>query len=221
MASSYTLAETVEIITNGENAEQLRDVGSKYPILAALIAKVGAKAGNDFVELMSYIPDYITANKVNSIIRKRLFDEGDNDSDGGDEKEKPKRDYSKQTAALAKAREAKKAAAAAKDFPDYDDMSPKELWAILKENDATDTAKSKSKEDLLKAVKALFAKKSTKADETPKKKAGRPAKKVEEPEPDEVDEDEEDWEDDEEEDEKPVKKSSKKASKSDDDDWDI
>lgn len=72
MARNYTIAEAVQIIVEGQDKESMADLGKRYPLLSQMVAKVGAKSGADFVELMSFMPEHLSANKVNSNIKKVL-----------------------------------------------------------------------------------------------------------------------------------------------------
>ena len=95
MAKNYTIAEAVQIIAENGDNEALMDLGKRYPLLTKKIARVAVKAGEDFVDLMSFMPEYLSANKVNSAIKKMLDEapdadedvEDDGDEDDGDEDE--------------------------------------------------------------------------------------------------------------------------------------
>lgn len=95
MAKNYTIAEAVQIIAENGDNEALMDLGKRYPLLTQKIARVAVKAGEDFVDLMSFMPEYLSANKVNSAIKKMLDEapdadedvEDDGDEDDGDEDE--------------------------------------------------------------------------------------------------------------------------------------
>lgn len=85
MAKNYTIAEAVKVIAKNVDNEALTDLGKRYPLLTQKIARVAVKAGEDFVDLMSFMPEYLTANKVNSSIKKTLVEapvvEDDDDED--------------------------------------------------------------------------------------------------------------------------------------------
>ena len=81
MAKNYTIKEAVEIIAKGTDLEAITDIGRRYPVLAHKIAVVTTKAGEDFVDLMSYMPDYLTANKVNTGIKAGIAEAGSDDED--------------------------------------------------------------------------------------------------------------------------------------------
>ena len=76
MAKNYTFNEAVKIIANGTDLEAITDIGRRYPVLAHKIAVVAAKAGEEFVDLMGYMPDYLTANKVNTAIKAGITESG-------------------------------------------------------------------------------------------------------------------------------------------------
>ena len=86
MAKNYTFNEAVKIIADGTDMEAITDIGRRYPVLTTKVAVVAAKAGEDFVDLMSYMPDYLTANKVNTAIKASIT-ETESDDEGADEAE--------------------------------------------------------------------------------------------------------------------------------------
>lgn len=134
MAKNYTFSEAVAIIAEGKDMESIQDIGRRYPIMATKVAVIATKAGQDFVELMSFMPEYLTANKVNTGIKKAVFGEGD-----GEE-----------------ATDADDATTDAGDV-DYESMSAKQLWEILGKAGLRKTAKSTKKPDLVAACKAMAA----------------------------------------------------------------
>ena len=90
MAKNYTFNEAVKIIAKGTDLEAITDIGRRYPVLATKVAVVAAKAGDEFVDLMGYMPDYLTANKVNTAIKAGItesgsVDEGTEDTEVEDE----------------------------------------------------------------------------------------------------------------------------------------
>ena len=123
MATNYTIEEAVKIIAEGKNAEAIQEIGRRFPILAVKIAGITAKAKDEFVDFMSFMPEYLTANKVNSEIKKTLIVVEDEKED--EDTDKP-----------AKAAKSEKKAAkadAVEDAEDYASMTGKQLWAILGE----------------------------------------------------------------------------------------
>ena len=85
MAKNYTFNEAVNIIAKGTDMESIADLGRRYPVLVQKVTVVATKAGQDFVDLMSYMPDYLTANKVNTAIKAAIS--GTETSDEEDEVE--------------------------------------------------------------------------------------------------------------------------------------
>lgn len=82
MAKNYTFNEAVKIIADGTDMEAITDIGRRYPVLATKVAVVAAKAGEDFVDLMDYMPDYLTANKVNTAIKASITETESDEEDG-------------------------------------------------------------------------------------------------------------------------------------------
>ena len=136
MAKNYTFAEAVKIINEGTDLEALVDIGRRYPVLMHKVTQVCVLAGEEFVELMGFMPEYLTANKVNSAIKALITGEGTGDDSGSDEGD------------------GEDAGEAGKD---YESMSAKQLYEILKKAGKHKTAKSTKKADLLAAVKAMEA----------------------------------------------------------------
>ena len=84
MAKNYTIKEAVEIIVEGKDLESITDLGRRYPVLTAKVAAIGAIAGDKFVDFMSYMPDYLTANKVNTAIKAGITESGSDDEEAED-----------------------------------------------------------------------------------------------------------------------------------------
>lgn len=126
MAKNYTFAEAVEIINAGTDMESIADIGRRYPILLHKVATVTAKAGDAFVDLMSYMPDHLTANKVNSAMKN-----SGNDEPATDEAETEDVAETTEKAPKKAAKAAKAEAETSGSGTDYESMSGKELWDIL------------------------------------------------------------------------------------------
>ena len=139
MAKNYTFNEAVKIIAKGTDLEAITDIGRRYPVLAHKIAVVTAKAGEEFVDLMGYMPDYLTANKVNTAIKAGITESGSDDEDAEDtEAEATTEDVTEATA-------------------QWDEsMSAKQLWDILGKAGKRELAKSTKKADLVEACKQAF-----------------------------------------------------------------
>ena len=142
MAKNYTIAEAVQIIAENGDNEALMDLGKRYPLLTQKIARVAVKAGEDFVDLMSFMPEYLSANKVNSAIKKMLDEAPDADDDvedDGDEDEAEEKP-AKKAGKKAPAKKAKKAADDDEDddteeagSDDYDSMNNAKMYKLLGE----------------------------------------------------------------------------------------
>ena len=143
MAKNYTFNEAVKIIAKGTDLEAITDIGRRYPVLAHKIAVVTAKAGEEFVDLMGYMPDYLTANKVNTAIKAGITESGSDDEDAED------------TEAEATAEDAGEDATEATAQWD-ESMSAKQLWDILGKAGKRKLAKSTKKADLGEACKQAF-----------------------------------------------------------------
>lgn len=141
MAKNYTIAEAVQIIAENGDNEALMDLGKRYPLLTQKIARVAVKAGEDFVDLMSFMPEYLSANKVNSAIKKMLDEAPDADDDvedDGDEEEAEEKS-AKKTGKKAPAKKAKKVVDDEDDDVeeggsyDYDSMNNAKMYKLLGE----------------------------------------------------------------------------------------
>lgn len=142
MAKNYTFAEAVNIINAGTDMESIADIGRRYPILLQKVTKVTTKAGQDFVDLMKYMPDYLTANKVNTAIKNAI----------GGNTEAEDTDADTDAAETEEATEAE-----ATEAPVWNEsMSAKQLWDILGKAGKRKLAKSTKKADLIEACKQAF-----------------------------------------------------------------
>ena len=123
MARNYSFAEAVEILVHGADLEAIADIGKRYPLLANKIAKVGTKAGEDFVELAGFIPEHISANKVNSSIKRLLEETADDAEDDDEEEEAPKTKKSAKKEQVKKTGKAGRPKKVEEDIEDDDDES--------------------------------------------------------------------------------------------------
>ena len=143
MAKNYTFNEAVKIIAKGTDLEAITDIGRRYPVLAHKIAVVTAKAGEEFVDLMGYMPDYLTANKVNTAIKAGITESGSDDEDAEDTEAEATTEDVGEDATEATAQ--------------WDEsMSAKQLWDILGKAGKRKLAKSTKKADLVEACKQAF-----------------------------------------------------------------
>lgn len=141
MAKNYTFTEAVKIIAKGTDLEAITDIGRRYPVLAHKIAVVATKAGEDFVDLMGYMPDYLSANKVNTAIKASITESGSDENAEGIEVEATKAETEDATETTIQWDES---------------MSAKQLWDILGKAGKRKLAKSTKKADLIEACKQAF-----------------------------------------------------------------
>ncbi len=250
MAKNYTFAEAVKVIAAGTDMESIIDIGRRYPVLLHKVTKVAAKAGEDFIDLISFMPDYLTANKVNAAIKNATDSTADDtESDANETVEAENKEETAEAEAPAW----------------NESMNAKQLWDILGKAGKRKLAKSTKKADLIEACKQAFGgateAESVEADEPTEtnpydgksamelfkecKKRGikapakKPAKfyadllvKADTEAATETESESDDWDEDEVKDEPKTKKAEKKEVKKsakakkeettdDDDDWDI
>lgn len=174
MAKNYTFAEAAQIIAAGKDFEAMQDIGHRFPIMAQKVAKITALAGSDFTDLMGFMPDYLTANKVNTAIKSGIGGEtSEDDSDDSDEDTNEDAGEAK----TAKTATTKATAKASNDSEkDYESMSSKQLWEILGKAGKRKLAKSTKKEDLVAACKAMDTETSDEADDEEEEKTSYESK---------------------------------------------
>lgn len=136
MAKNYTFAEAVKIINEGKDMESIVDIGRRYPSLLHKVTKVTTLAGEAFVDLMGYMPDYLTANKVNTALKNATSTS--EDADEADEAEDADTETTESN------------------DTDYESMSAKALWDLLGKAGKRKLAKSTKKSDLVEACKKAF-----------------------------------------------------------------
>lgn len=152
MAKNYTFAEAVRIINEGKDTESISDIGRRYPVLLHKVTKVATLAGDAFVDLMNYMPDYLTANKVNTALKAVVGETTDAEADTDADEDASEKNATKPAVKETEATES--------GTPDYESMSSKQLWDILGKAGLRKTAKSTKKADLVEACKAMDAAKS-------------------------------------------------------------
>lgn len=144
MAKNYTFAEAVKIIDAGTDMESIIDIGRRYPALLHKVTVVTAKAGEAFVDLMNYMPDYLTANKVNTVMKNAIGGSTEaEDADDETDADKTAENEATETEVA--------------DAPTWNDsMSAKQLWDVLGKAGKRKLAKSTKKADLIEACKQAF-----------------------------------------------------------------
>lgn len=138
MAKNYSFKEAVAIIAAGKDLEAITDIGRRYPVLAHKIAVVATKAGEEFVDLMGYMPDYLTANKVNTAIKASITESGSDEDDEDTEVEATTKDASEDATEV---------------NDDYDSMTASEIWKLMCERGLDKIVKSKKKSDRIAALR--------------------------------------------------------------------
>ena len=165
MARNYSIAEAAEIITHGEDLEAIADIGRRYPLLAQKLAVVGTKAGEEFVDIMSFMPEHVSANKVNTSIKRQLENAEDAEDDDESEDEAPKKAKKEDKVKTGKAGRPKKKVEEPEDDDeeesDYDNMTNKEMYNLLGEMGKRKDCKEKfgdlSHDSMLKYLKKYGA----------------------------------------------------------------
>ncbi len=150
MAKNYTFAEAVRIINEGKDMESITDIGRRFPILLHKVTKVTTKAGEDFVDLMNFMPDYLTANKVNTALKATAGETAETEADTDTDADEATEEKATEVATKEET----------SGTPDYESMSAKALWDILGKAGLRKTAKSTKKADLVAACKAMDAAKT-------------------------------------------------------------
>lgn len=204
MARNYTLSEAVDIIVKGTDMDAITDIGRRFPVLAMKIAGLAVVAGEQFNDFASYIPEYVSANKVNGMIKKAIGEDS-GDDEGADEEAATKPAAKKAEKPAAKKKETEEDADDEAGEVDYSSMTAPELFKECKKRGIKAELKKPAKYyiGLLKKADKEAAEDSDDdwGEEEEEKPAKKPAKAAEK---------------------KPAKKETKKAADEDEDeDWDI
>ena len=149
MAKNYTIAEAVQVIAKNEDKEAITDIGRRYPLLLASVTRNVVKGGQDFVEFMNNMPEYLTANKVNSALKAAI-----ENTDDEDDEPKKAEDKSVKKSAAKTTKTSDDEDDDEDEGTDYESMNGKQLWALLGERGLRKTAKSTKKADMIAALKA-------------------------------------------------------------------
>lgn len=163
MAKNYSLTEAVRIIVENEDAAQIMELGKRYPLLVSKITFIAAKAGEELNDLMQFMPENLTANKVNQSIKKAL-EESDEDTSEGDEDFEDDGDEAEEEVSNKKSDKVvsmkdKKAAAKDKETgdTDYDNWNNAKMYKMLGEMGKRKDCKEKygdmSHDSMLKYLK--------------------------------------------------------------------
>lgn len=151
MATNYTFAEAVKILNEGTNLEAIVDIGRRFPLLSFKVSKLVSVCGDDFADLMSYMPAHLTANKVNSAMKAGISSD-DNETDDDEPSDASDAKSAKKNGVETGSSENDD------EMPDYKSMTGKVLWEILGKAGARKTAKSTKRADLVVACEELWKK---------------------------------------------------------------
>lgn len=152
MAKNYTMTEVANIFATGTDSESMADIGKRYPLLAIKMTALVTKAPKETADIFGYMPDYLSANKVNKAIK----DGGEDVSEAeDDETEVPAEKSAKKPVAKEKAKAAPKAKA---EGTDYDSMNNKQMYYLLGELGERKACKAEFG-DLSKASMTAYLKK--------------------------------------------------------------
>lgn len=167
MAKNYSLTEAVQIIVENEDAAQLVELGRRFPLLVSKITRIAVKAGEELNDLMQFMPENLSANKVNQSIKKALEENGEDagDEDFEDDGDEAEEEVSAKKSAKSKVVPMKKKAAAKEDEDDdedagdtdYDNWNNAKMYKLLGEMGKRKDCKEKygdlSHDSMLKYLK--------------------------------------------------------------------
>lgn len=209
MATNYTFAQAIKIMHDGDNTEAIIEITRRFPQMALLANTILTKAGEDFVKLASAFPEWMTANKMNGLLKKA----NEGASDEAEETTEETTEGAAETEEKPRRRRRKAEKEEVEEVKEAEEVSEEETKS-------EDPYADKSAVDLFKECKKRKIKVEPKKPakfyvDLLKKDDAAKAEATEE----------EDWGDEEEEAEekKPAKKAAKKPAKQEDDDedWDI
>lgn len=197
MAKNYTLKEAANIIAEGTKKDEIIDIGRRFPLLAVSLTANIAKAGDTFLDFINYMPEYMTANKVNSLMKAGVYDTPAENTADEEVEEKPAKKEKKA---------AKKNEAEDDEDGSYESMTAVELFKECKKRGIKKAVPKKPAEfyiDLLNKDDKAKAKaepededwEEEESEEKPAKKEKKPIKQTKkaEPDPEEDDDDGDDW----------------------------
>lgn len=155
MAKNYTMAEVANIFAEKSDFEAMTDIGKRYPLLAIKMTALVTKAPEETADIFSYMPDYLSANKVNKAIKDGGEDVSDSDVEDDETTEAPAEKPAKKPVAKKEAKAAPKAKA---EGTDYDSMNNKQMYDLLGELNERKACKAEFG-DLSKASMTAYLKK--------------------------------------------------------------
>ena len=155
MAKNWTMAEAAKAVKENDMVG-VADLGKRFPLMMHFLEKGIAGDGEAVAEIFMAIPEYLTANKVNTAIKNALGDVEDVE-DAGDEEaeEKPAKKPVKKADKKAAEAEDEDDADDAED--DYESMNGSKLYELCKERGILKNCKTKKKADLIVALREADA----------------------------------------------------------------
>ena len=177
MAKNYNIGEVVKIVAEGKDFEAIMDIGRRYPLLMNKVTKLVTLAGETASDFFSYMPEYLTANKVNKMIKDAVIDEDAEEVEETEEaEEKPVKKEKK--AKKAKKEEVEEDDAEDEDNP-YSGKTAPELYKECKKRGIKVAAKKDAKyyEKALLKADAADAETEEADEDWEEEKPAKPAKK--------------------------------------------
>lgn len=157
MAKNWTMAEAVVAIANNDG-EAILDIGKRYPLLANYVAKAVAGDGKAVVALFENIPEYLTANKVQTALKNALgevseVDEEDVEETAEEKPAKPAKKAEKKPVKKEVEEDDEDEEDADEATDDYEAINGSKLYEMCKERGILSKCKTKKKADLIAALR--------------------------------------------------------------------
>ena len=153
MAKNWTMAEAAKAVKNNDMVA-IADLGKRFPLMMSLLTRGIAGDGDAVAELFKAIPEYLTANKVNTAI-KNVVGDGDIEDDEEEAVDESKKKADKPAKKAAKVTEDEEDTD--EDADDYDSMTGNELVALCKERGIWSKLKDKKKAGMIAGLRAADA----------------------------------------------------------------
>lgn len=71
MATSYTAYEAIEVLAHRDEPEKVSEIHRRFPYFADFAVRALTKAQSEFLGFAKFIPEYVTANKINGAMKKQ------------------------------------------------------------------------------------------------------------------------------------------------------
>ena len=153
MAKNWTMAEAVQAIANGD-AEAVMELGKRFPLMTTLVAKAVSGDGNAVVKLFASIPEYLTANKVQTALKNAIGAEDEVEDEEEEQEEKQvKKPAKKATKKVEEEPEEDEEDDEEEATDDYESMNGGKLYEMCKERGILKKCKTKKKADLIAALR--------------------------------------------------------------------